>query len=231
MVSKQLFLAGTFVAVMRFARTPRRLQEGEAFMKVLIGYNGSEAATAALDGLTLAGLPEDMEVFVLTVAESWLPPQTVAEATQMAETAVSSLKGSHPGLTINKRASTGCPATELLATAETFHPDLIIVGESERQPGGHGLFLGHTSQKIVTESRCSVRIARPSQLTRRQPARLVVGFDGSIGAIDSIRTITARKWPPGTEVCLLAIADASVLGAIGRFTPQMKDAALGVKFA
>jgi len=207
-----------------------RRTNSEADMKVLIGYNGSEAATAALDGFALAGLPDDVQVLVLTVAESWLPPQTVASATEMADKAVSIIAKTHPGFHVSKRVSTGCPATELLAAAATFHPDLIIVGEPERE-GGHGLFLGHTSQKIVTESRCSVRIARPSNQRWTKPARLVVGFDGSVGAIDSIRTISKRTWPPGTEVCLVAIADASVLGAIGRFTPQMKDAAVGAKFA
>ncbi len=200
-------------------------------MKVLIGYNGSEAATAALGSLALAGLPADVEVVVLTVAESWLPPQTVAEATQMADDAAATLSKTHPGLSITKRVSTGCPATELLATAEMIHPDLIVVGEPERESGDHGLFLGHTSQKTVTDSRCSVRIARPSLQGRNESAKLLVGFDGSTGAIDSIRTISGRDWPPATEVCLLAIADASVLGAIGRFTPQMTDAAVGAKFA
>ena len=199
-------------------------------MKVLIGYNGSDAATTALSGFGQAGLPDDVEVLVLTVAESWLPPQTVAAATEMADKAVSEIATAHPSFAVKSRVSTGCPATELLAAAEVFHPDLVIVGEPERE-AGHGLFLGHTSQKIVTDSKCSVRIARPSEQGQTSPAKLLVGFDGSVGAIDSIKTISSRTWPPGTEVCLLAVADASVLGAIGRFTPQMKDAAVGVKFA
>src|SRR5712675_987952 len=52
-------------------------------MKVLIGFNGSDAAKAALDELDLAGLPRYVEVLLLTVAESWLPPHTIAEATEM----------------------------------------------------------------------------------------------------------------------------------------------------
>lgn len=201
-------------------------------MKVLIGYNGSEAATAALDELSLAGLTQNVEVLLLTVAESWLPPQTVAEATEMADTASRLLAKLYPTISLKTEISTGCPATELLACAERYHPDLIIVGEPEREAGDHGLFLGHTSQKIVSESHCSVRVARPARYRNgRKNARLLVGFDGSIGAVDSISTISGREWPAGTEVCLLAVADASVLGAIGRFTPQMKDAAVGAKFA
>ena len=43
-------------------------------MKILIGYDGSECADAALDDLTQAGLPPTGEVHILSVAEVWLPP-------------------------------------------------------------------------------------------------------------------------------------------------------------
>jgi len=43
-------------------------------MKILIGYDGSECADAALDDLTNAGLPAKAETYILSVAEVWLPP-------------------------------------------------------------------------------------------------------------------------------------------------------------
>jgi len=43
-------------------------------MKILIGYDGSDCAEAALDDLTRAGLPSRAEAIVLSVAEVWLPP-------------------------------------------------------------------------------------------------------------------------------------------------------------
>ena len=43
-------------------------------MKILIGYDGSECADAALDDLTHAGLPPDAEAHILSVGEVWLPP-------------------------------------------------------------------------------------------------------------------------------------------------------------
>ena len=42
--------------------------------KILIGYDGSECADAALDDLSRAGLPPDAEAQILSVAEVWLPP-------------------------------------------------------------------------------------------------------------------------------------------------------------
>ena len=43
-------------------------------MKILIGYDGSECADAALDDLAQAGLAGSGEVHILSVADVWLPP-------------------------------------------------------------------------------------------------------------------------------------------------------------
>src|SRR5215467_7558742 len=43
-------------------------------MKILIGYDGSECADAALDDLSQAGFPATGEAHILSVAEVWLPP-------------------------------------------------------------------------------------------------------------------------------------------------------------
>lgn len=43
-------------------------------MKILIAYDGSECADAALEDLRRAGLPCEAEVVVLSVADVWLPP-------------------------------------------------------------------------------------------------------------------------------------------------------------
>src|SRR5262249_52301937 len=43
--------------------------------KVLFAYDGSLSADAALHDLESAGLPGDVEVVVLSVADVWLPPE------------------------------------------------------------------------------------------------------------------------------------------------------------
>ncbi len=43
-------------------------------MEILIGYDGSDCAEAALDDLKRAGLPPNAEACILSVAEVWLPP-------------------------------------------------------------------------------------------------------------------------------------------------------------
>ena len=48
-------------------------------MKILVGYDGSKCADAALDDLRRAGLPADAQVKVLSVVENWLPPPSGLE--------------------------------------------------------------------------------------------------------------------------------------------------------
>lgn len=42
-------------------------------MKLLIAYDGSKCAEAAIDDLTRAGLPPANEAVVVSIAEVWLP--------------------------------------------------------------------------------------------------------------------------------------------------------------
>ncbi|MDI1241644.1 MAG: hypothetical protein PSX80_06955, partial [bacterium] len=48
-------------------------------MKILIAYDGTPPADAAIDDLTMAGLPETGEAIVLSVAEVWLPPENLQD--------------------------------------------------------------------------------------------------------------------------------------------------------
>src|SRR5262245_23215103 len=66
----------------RAAKTTHGKTEGEDManrMKILIGYDGSECADAALDDLRMAGLPSDAQIKVLSVVENWLPPPSALE--------------------------------------------------------------------------------------------------------------------------------------------------------
>ena len=62
-------------------------------MKILIGYDGSECADAALDDLMQAGLPANVEAYILSVAEVWLPPPPPSSYDMIANT-VSSVTSS-----------------------------------------------------------------------------------------------------------------------------------------
>ena len=200
-------------------------------MRIMLGYNGSEASKAAIYDLHNAGLKDDTEALVYTTAEEWNYPHNNEEARQVADEGVSSLQREFPQWTVTGETAAGSPPREILARAQDFNPDLIVVGEPRHNLDEHNLFVGHTSHVLLTEAECSIRIARGDKQSESRPQRIMVGFDGSAGSKLSVETIAGRRWNAGTCVELLAVADSSVLGLIGRFNPAMQGAAIEVKFA
>jgi len=130
-------------------------------LKILIGYDGSECADVALDDLTQAGLPASGEFHILSVAEVWLPPPppssyeiidearnatspaelqrdfskhcvAAQEVLALAERAGDRLQTLFPNWKVSVDSSCGSAAWELVARADEWNPDLIVVGSHGR---------------------------------------------------------------------------------------------------
>jgi nucleotide-binding universal stress UspA family protein len=104
-----------------------------------------------------------------------------------------------PSWEILAKAGIGSPGSEIIARADEWLPDLIVVGSHGRTALGE-LFFGSVSQKVVNEARCSVRVARGRIVEPDVPARLVVGIDGSEEADAAVEEIASRDWPEGSQV-------------------------------
>ncbi len=180
-------------------------------MRILVGYNGSEASMAALADLRDAGLPATTQVLVLSVAELWLEPRSTIEAGETAVAAKVYLNRQFPEWSVYTEIASGSPAREILARAETFKPDLIVVGEPPQHVGDGNIFLGQTSQAVLAEAECPVRIARGKADNIERVKRILVGFDGSAGAICAVESIAAKAWQNTPEVRLLVVTDLGVL--------------------
>jgi len=217
-------------------------------MKILIGYDGSKSAEAALDDLQHAGLPADCEALVLSIAEVWLPLQSlngngsnikldadteehlrkhfeknkraVGEAEIFARHAKDRLLAKFPGWKINVEAAYGSPGWEILDKADVFEPDLIVVGSEGRTAVGH-FCLGSISNKVLNEAKCSVRVARGKIKFDSLPVRVVIGFDGSTGAKATVEAVAARQWREHCEIRLVAACNQVAPVAIERFVPPI----------
>jgi nucleotide-binding universal stress UspA family protein len=219
-------------------------------MKILIGYDGSECADAALDDLTQAGLPATGEVHVLSVAEVWLPPPppssfeileearkaqspadlqrefakgcaAAKEALLFAERARDRIQTKFPDWKVSADSSCGSPAWELVAKADEWKPDLIVVGSHGRTALGR-FVLGSVSQRVLTEARCSVRIARGRVEEPGSPVRIVAGTDGSSASDEALRAIAARNWPAGSEVKVVLVDDPLTPEFLGKIIPPFE---------
>jgi nucleotide-binding universal stress UspA family protein len=196
-------------------------------MKLLIGYDASAGSRAALQDLKNAGLPESGEALVIGIADFFIPPtppespfseseQAALIARQQAEqsrtgllqetqAAALQLKETLCGWTIHGEAAIDAPAWGLLKRADEWKPDLICLG-APHSSRLERLFFGSICQKVVSHAEASVRIGRP--VPASGPLRLLLAMDGSPDARAAADAIAARRWPAGTEVCVVAVRDS-----------------------
>lgn len=219
-------------------------------MKILIGYDGSECANAALDDLVQAGLPTTGEFHILSVAEVWLPsppPSTyeiieearnaespaglqrdfvkhcaaAKDALALTERARERVQAHFPGWKVSVDSSCGSAAWELVAKADEWKPDLIIVGSHGRTALGR-FVLGSVSQRVLTEALCSVRIGRGRVEEPNAPVRVIVGTDGSEASEEALRAVAARTWPARSEVKVVLVDDPLAPEFLGKVIPPLE---------
>ena len=216
-------------------------------MKILVAYDGSQCSESALDDLNRAGLPAKGEAVLITVAEVWLPPPSstsdpdidpyieaavkkfrekgkrlLNEAEMLADHAAARLRNILPGWKTGTCVTYGSPAWEIIAKAEEFKPDLIVVG-SHGQSALSRFVLGSISQKVLTESAASVRVARGRNEVDPASERIIVGYDGSVGADKAIAAVAGRKWSAGAEAQVISAMDPVVPTSIGRFISPVAE--------
>src|SRR6187200_2837645 len=129
-------------------------------MRVLIAYDGSECADGAIQDLRRAGLPTDVSAFVLSVAELFidvgkLPPEgdpgsasvIVREARKLAREAIAEARDTaaagaqrvtslFPGWHVESGAAADSPHAAVVAKAEEWPADLVVVGSHGRSALG-----------------------------------------------------------------------------------------------
>lgn len=216
-------------------------------MKVLIAYDGSRSAEAALDDLPRGGLTETVEAQIVSVAEVWMPPplngdepedylskaspewlkkhdeaaeKSLIEAETLARHARRMLQIKFPEWKISAKSVCGSAARQILDIADELKPDLIVVGSQGRSAISR-ILLGSVSSKILSEAKCSVRVARGRVEVDPVPARIVIGFDGSPGAMLAIDRIISRRWREQCEFCLVSAINSVAPANIERFVPAV----------
>jgi len=199
-------------------------------MKVLIGYDGSSYADAAIDDLQWAGLPETTDAIVLSAVEwptmlamkSWGMVETdfspewmqrIGQAQQLAATGADRLRKLFPKWNIEIEPSGGDPADMILEKARTWLADLIVVGTHGRNAVGR-VVLGSVSMKVLRHAPCSVRVVRERK--HDGPVRLLIGVDGSAEANAAVDEVCRRSWPEGTHVRVFAAQEVFELASAER---------------
>jgi nucleotide-binding universal stress UspA family protein len=225
-------------------------------MKVLIGYDGSQSADAALADLQRAGLPKETEALIVSVADVMMVPETSAyelaaealtsrraaaglvyaqqqtervwlEAKDFANRASDQVRTYFPHWNVGTETLAGSAGFELISKANEWRPDLVVVGSHGRSAVSR-FILGSVSKKVVTDSDHSVRVSRGDiERDFSKPPKLVIGVDGSAEAQEAVRAVGNRVWPYGTEVRIIAVDDGGSSIVTGG-TVAWAENALGV---
>ena len=212
-------------------------------MKLLIGYDGSECAEAALAGVGDAGLPKEGDAIVLCVADVWpqlAGPESVAaslgggaadwspvdfhrarkkareelgKAREIARRGAETLHRLLPGWQVTSEAEADAPHWAIVRRADAWKPDLVLLGSHGRSAVGR-FFLGSVSHAVLTHARGSVRIARLVTRPEERPLRLILCVDGSPGSASAAHVVATRNWPAGTRVRVLTVLDTAVSTAL-----------------
>lgn len=202
-------------------------------MKILIAYDGSEFADAALEDLQRAGLPAEAEALVMSLADVFLPRQIEEEvddaarmavpevvrrahehaeqqlqaAVKMAARASDRVKSMFPSWQVRDEAQADSPAWALLRTADEWKPDLVVMGARGQSVFGGRLILGSISQRVLYEAHCSVRIGRLRQTDDSDPVRILIGVDRSTDCDAAVEAVCNRNWPSGSHAGVLSVVD------------------------
>ncbi len=214
-------------------------------MKVIIAYDGSTYADAAIDDLPRAGLQRDSSVLVMTVADSSASISAVSEfdlisaASRRVDSALAQTKSHQarefkdvgrksmmaaqrlreqfPEWKIRSEVLLGNPVDELLRKTETWNADLIICGSQGRSAIGR-FFLGSVSRSVAERSTSSVRIVRRgTDKTNNAPIEVILGAKDPTEAEKLVKAVGRRVWPADTRVRLVAIDDGVSVGRVSAF--------------
>lgn len=195
--------------------------------RVLVAYDGSDGAKAAIEDLRSAGLGHAVEARVLSIADVWVPEgqgeespfsdlpefqaatehlkEALREAREIAIEGARHLHQHFPEWSISNLSRGDSPTWGILAEARNWKPDLLVIGSHGRNPLER-LFLGSVSFKVAAEAPCSVRVVRPQHHSRG--IKLMLAIDGSVDSELAVDRVSQRQWHPSVEIDLVSVVDA-----------------------
>lgn len=198
----------------------------EKKLRVLIPYDGSETAEAALKDLSKAGLPRELDALI-AVTQVWLPSSpyeiTSAVSARRMKLLTSGLSSYVPALQEHEEQRVLCLEAErrlrsifpegrvkteaiqdtaamaqaILERAKRWGAELIILG-SKTSPSSRRSNYAGPALRVAQDAHCSVRIARPSDRKADSPKQIVISVDESSSSHDVVNAVGERSWPTGT---------------------------------
>lgn len=211
-------------------------------MKILISYDGSDHANAALEDLRRAGLPVNAQAILMSIPQPASAAATtnkresrildrapfliedVEKAAAAARQASDRIRRNFPAWEVRSDLAVGSVTRVIAKKASQWNPNLLVVGLQECFFGSNWNQFGGLSQKIAMETNCSVRFAQGYQHECDDSPRVLLVIDGAspANADAAVSAVAAREWPKLTEIRVL-----SVVNPFDYSTPETIDLAIG----
>lgn len=153
-----------------------------ADMRILIAYDGSPAAEAAVDEVAKRPWPSGTQVLLVTIVDGVLPATSGVEiyapvferlrssyreeAHARIKRALDKFKG-RSDVESNYELRDGRAKSGLLESIRDWGPDLVVVG-AHGSNGLSRLFLGSVCHMLVNQAPCSVEVIKPPTGFREQ---------------------------------------------------------------
>lgn len=139
------------------------------YRKILVGFDGSDGAKAAMRHVIELARTFDAELWSLSVIETphWATATVgeIDEQRRLLEQELERLQqlacqqAAEYGIDLHAVTRMGHPAQLLVQEAQRGNFDLLVIGHSGRS-GVWGVFLGTTADKVVRHAPCSVLVVR-----------------------------------------------------------------------
>jgi nucleotide-binding universal stress UspA family protein len=131
----------------RVARCSDEWREGP--VRIIVGFDGSQGAEAAVDAVAVRAWPQGSEARVITAGDALRPEMHGVQAEKLRAA----------GLTTSQANREGDPAHVLIKEAEEWGADSIFVGTRDVHGFRH-LLHGSVSSAVAARAQCSVEVVR-----------------------------------------------------------------------
>jgi nucleotide-binding universal stress UspA family protein len=198
-------------------------------MRILLAVDGSEHSNATVHEIAHRHFPPDSEVRVISVVTPYFPgtyePWVGVDASTYDRMEKDASKAANAA--VEKAAATlradegsrkrgvtaevlfGSPKEVILAAAEAFGADLIVVGSH-----GHGMLqgflLGSVSQAVAVHAKCSVEIVRSPKA--EELMKILVAIDGSEQSEAAVDEVASRHFPADVDMRVVSVVEPPNLG-------------------
>lgn len=187
--------------------------------RIIIAYDDSAGAEAALHDLRCAGLGQHAHALLVTADvanpamlavagdDDDIVEQSHVRSEHIASSGADELHSIYPGWEIATETWPGPADEAILNAAGRFGADLIVIGWNER-PSKERLWRHSVALSVLRRAHCTVRIGRHSPDSPVEAKRVIVGIDGSPNSRAAIEAVLSRHWSSGTTVQVVAALTA-----------------------